>query len=148
MTVKTVDRPEFTVVGLNIHTKPLSPEIPALWPRFVARMGEIENPAERGVTYGVMRGDAHVLQYMAAVAVRSPGRIPQGMESLTIAAASYAVFSYPLSGLGKGFAEIYERLLPSAGLQPLAVPSFERYGADFEPHDPHAAVGVYIPVRR
>jgi len=42
MTMKTVDRNALHVVGMTIQTRPLSPEIPALWPKFVARIGEIQ----------------------------------------------------------------------------------------------------------
>ena len=69
--IKTLDRPEMTLVGMNIHTRPMSPDIPALWPKFVARIGEIENPSEPRVSYGVMRHAASAtegLSYMAAVA--------------------------------------------------------------------------------
>ena len=41
MTLKTLERQTLTVVGLAIRTRPMSPEIPALWPRFVARIDEM-----------------------------------------------------------------------------------------------------------
>ena len=63
MSVKTEQKPAMTIVGLNIRTKPLSPEIPALWPQFVARIPEIENPAEPNVAYGVMRPQPDALLY-------------------------------------------------------------------------------------
>lgn len=146
MTVKTQQMPAMTIVGLNIRTKNFSPEIPALWPKFVARIPEIENPAEKYVAYGVMRPLPDALLYMAGVAVSKPGRIPDGMESITIPAGTYAVFSYPISQLGKGFGEIYNQLLPKSGLRILPGPSLERYGEDFKPNDPQAPVGIWIPV--
>src|SRR4029453_13540167 len=106
MALKIIERAAQTVVGMSIRTMPMSPEIPALWPRFVARIPEIENPGEPGVSYGVMRDEGGPLNYMAGVAGAAVGRVPQGMESLTIPAATYAVFRYPLSGLAKGFGEI------------------------------------------
>jgi len=80
----------------------MSPEIPALWPRFVARIPEIGSQNEPRVTYGVMRDDGTVLQYMAGVPVDCAARPPAGMETVTIPAGTYAAFSYPLAGLGKG----------------------------------------------
>ena len=149
--IKTLERPAMTVVGMAIRTKPMSPEIPALWPKFVPRIDEIENISERRVSYGVMRhgpGDMHDLNYMAAVAVSNTSRIPSGMESLTIPAGTYAVFRYPLSGLGKGFGEIFGRLLPSSGYVQAPGPYFERYDEAFDPGNPDSEVEIQLPVRR
>jgi len=148
MSVKTQQIPAMTIVGLNIRTKPMAPEIPALWPRFVDRIPEIENPAEKNVAYGVMRPLPDALLYMAGIAVSKLGRIPDGMESVAIPAGTYAVFSYPISQLGQGFGEIYNKLLPASGLRVVPGPSLEHYGADFKPHDPNAPVGIWIPVSR
>lgn len=49
-----VTKPTFSVVGLRIHTKPMTPEIPQLWDQFVPRMGEIQHGVEPGVSYGLM----------------------------------------------------------------------------------------------
>src|SRR5436190_3903987 len=107
MTLKIQQLPEMTLVGLNIRTQPQSPEIPALWPKFVSRIPEILNQAEPDVTYGAMwNGEpgTHVMHYMAAVAVTGPIRVlPPGMSALVRPAGSYAAFSYPFSGLAKGF---------------------------------------------
>src|SRR3954471_18989759 len=68
--IDVLERPACTVVGLAIHTRPRSAEIPALWPEFVARIPEIPHPAEPRVTYGVMQfhaGKAAPLFYMAGV---------------------------------------------------------------------------------
>jgi AraC family transcriptional regulator len=101
--LKTLERPAITVVGLAIRTRPMSPDIPALWPKFVARIDEIENLSEPRVSYGVMRhggGDMEDLHYMAAVAVSNASRIPPGMESLTIPAGNLR--NFPLSACGTG----------------------------------------------
>jgi AraC family transcriptional regulator len=148
MTLKIIQRPATHVIGLNIRTKPLSPEIPALWPKFVARIPEIQQQSEPRVTYGVMREEPENLLYMAAVSVSPAAPVPDGMESLAIPAATYALFSYPLSGLGKGFGEIFNRLLPASDYAPTAGISLERYGESFDPHNSESAVEIYIPVRR
>jgi AraC family transcriptional regulator len=146
MTIKTLDRPAQTLVGLQIRTRPMSPEIPALWPRFVPRIDEIADPAEPRVSYGVMRYDGGTLEYAAAIPVTKPGPVPPGMVSLALTAGTYAVFSYPLSALGKGFAEINDKLLPASDFRPVHAPFFERYDEDFDPANPHSAVGIFIPV--
>ena len=149
--LKTLERPAITVVGLAIRTRPMSPDIPALWPKFVARIHEIENLSEPRVSYGVMRhggGDMEDLHYMAAVAVSNASRIPPGMESLAIPAGTYATFRYPLSGLARGFGEIFGRLLPSSGYVQAPGPYFERYDEAFDPGNPNSEVEIQIPVRR
>jgi len=146
--MEIIERPALTVVGMQIETEPKSPEIPALWPKFVARIGEIGDRAEPGVTYGVMRHRVGSMQYTAAVAVTAHGRVPAGMSALEIPAGTYASFSYPLSGLSKGFNEIFNRLLPSSEYVQVTGLFFERYGAAFNPGDPNSAVEICIPVRR
>ena len=148
MSLKTIERPAQTVIGMNIRTKPMSPEIPALWPKFVARIPEIQNPSEPRVSYGVMRDEGDALNYMAAVSVAEAGRVPQGMESFIIPSGTYAVFRYPLSGLGEGFGEIFKRLLPSSDFVQKPGPLLERYDESFDPRDPNSAVEICIPARR
>jgi AraC family transcriptional regulator len=149
MTIKTIERPALTVVCMTIRTKPMSPEIPALWPRFVARIDEITNSAEPRVSYGVMRSEGDALLYTAAVSVSAANGAPQGMESLVIPAGTYASFRYPLSGLGTGFGDIFNKLLPSSGFVAIAgAPLFERYDEAFDPGNPASTVEICIPVRR
>jgi len=148
--INVLERPALTVVGLAIQTQPMSAEIPALWPKFVARIPEIPDATEPRVSYGVMQyreGAAAPLFYMAAVSVAADDAVPPGMESRVLAAGTYAVFRYPLSGLGKGFGEIFERLLPSSDYQQAAGPFFERYDDAFDPGNPGSIVEIYLPVR-
>src|SRR3954463_12207904 len=102
MTLKTLERPAQTVVGLQIRTKPMSPEIPSLWPKFVGRIDEIADPAEPRVSYGVMQYDGGPLVYTAGRSVKPSDRVPAGMVASTLPAGTYAFFTYPLSGLAKG----------------------------------------------
>ena len=148
MAIEIVERPAFTVVGMSIRTKPMSPDIPALWPKFVARLPEIPGRTEPAVSYGVMQHEPpDALFYMAGVAVLAPARAPQGLESREIPAGGYAQFRYPLSRLGEGFGEIFNRLLPSSGY--VQGPGFllERYGESFDPGDASSVVEILIPVR-
>jgi len=149
MTLNIVDRPALHVVGMHIETKPMSPDIPALWTKFVARITEIENPLEAKVSYGVMWNGASmdILHYMAAVSVSRPSRVPQEMTALLLPAGAYASFRYPLSGLAKGFGEIFNRLLPSSGYVQVPGPLFERYDEAFDPGDSNSAVEICLPAR-
>ncbi len=149
MTLKIVVRPAFTAVGMEIVTRPKSPEIPGLWPKFVARLDEIGNMHEPKVSYGVMwNGESMgVLHYLAAVSVAKPVRVPQGMTMLALPAGAYASFSYPLSGLSKGFGEIFGRLLPESGYSQAQGPFFERYDEAFDPRNPGSLVEICLPIR-
>jgi AraC family transcriptional regulator len=151
VSLQIFERPALTVMGLQIQTAPMSAEIPALWPVFVARIDEIEHAAEPGVSYGVMNfeaGENPVLHYMAAISVNGAGRQPRGMTRLTIPAAKYASFRYPLSALTQGFCEIFEQLLPASGYAQIPGPYFERYNQAFDPANPASEVQICLPVRR
>ncbi|HEY9109088.1 MAG TPA: GyrI-like domain-containing protein [Roseateles sp.] len=157
MELNIVDRPAVTVVGLQIRAVPMSPDIPALWQRFVARIGEIARSLEDRVTYGVMQMPAGTarsatdvpvsqLDYMAAVAVADAAALPAGMSALVLPAGRYARFSYPFSRLGEGFDEIFNRLLPASAFVQRPGPYFERYGGDFSPDRPDSPVEIWLPV--
>jgi AraC family transcriptional regulator len=145
MILKTVDRQALTVIGLQIRTRPMSPEIPALWPAFVARIPEIGGASEPGVSYGVMSHDSGVLEYTAAVAASSQ-QIPPGMVAIELPAATYAYFAFPLSGLAQGFGDIFNRHLPASGHVQLPGPYFERYNEAFDPDNAASLVEIFLPV--
>jgi AraC family transcriptional regulator len=152
MPLQILERPAFSVVGMHIETRPLSPDIPSLWPRFMSRADEIAHTREPQVSYGVMwqpGGMSAPLHYMAAVSVSSNSAVPAGLESKVIPAGTYAMFSYPLSGLGQGFGEIFNQLLPASEFEQIAgQPLFERYDEAFDPGNPASQVQIAIPVRR
>ena len=142
-----VDRPTLTVIGLQIRTTPLSPDIPALWPRFVARIPEIAQQTEARTTYGVIHNQSDSgFDYLACVAVEPSAAVPAGMTRLTLPAGHHAFFSFPLSRLGDGFGDIFERRLPASAYVQAAGPLFERYGPAFCPDEPDSLVEVYLPV--
>jgi AraC family transcriptional regulator len=148
MSIKIIERPALAVVGMQIETRPLSPEIPALWSRFAPRIPEIPGITEPKVSYGVMwdDGSMQVLHYIAAVAASGPA--PRGMTSRVIPAGSYAFFRYPLADLGKGFGEIFNSLLPKSPYTTLPTPHLERYDESFDPADPQSLVEIWLPVKR
>ena len=92
MEPKLVAQDAMEIVGIEIHTAPMSSEIPALWGRFVSRIDEIAGIAEPNVAYGVIgRFDAEGLRmdYAAGVSVKSGSSVPAGMTRLTIPARTY-----------------------------------------------------------
>jgi len=144
-----VTKPAFIVVGLLIHTKPMTPEIPQLWDQLVPRMGEIQHLAEPGVSYGLMdHFDQKIgaLDYMAGNAVEKVVELPAGMTHWNVPANTYAVFEARLATIGETFDYIYNSWLPTSGYQQAAGPYFERYGGTFSPADPR--LSIYIPVEK
>jgi len=150
MEPKFVTRSPLQVVGMQIITTPMSPEIPALWPRFDDRLPEIEPLLEPQVSYGVMQmlpGEPERLRYLAAVSVPSGVSVPEGMTAQTLPAGQYAVFEFALSDIGSAFGFILGKWLPSSGFMHADSPLFERYNEAFDPGNPKSLVEAYIPLR-
>ena len=145
-----VTKPAFTVVGLLIHTKPMTPEIPQLWDKLVPRMGEIRHGVEPGVSYGLMENfDQKIgeLNYMAGNAVEKVAELPAGMSCWDIPANTYAVFETTLTTIGDTFNDIYYTWLPASGYQQATGPYFERYGETFSPAT-NPKLSIYLPVKK
>lgn len=141
-------KPGFAVVGMLIHTKPMSQEIPTLWQSFGPRMDEPAHQADPGVSIGLMGryDDAMTrMDYMAGVAVTRVETPPSGMTTWDVSASTYAIFDTTLPNLNQTFDQIYNAWLPASGYR-AADFCFERYGAEFNPGDPASLMSIYIPV--
>ncbi len=148
MEPKIVQQPAQRLVGLQIRTRPMSPEIPALWPRFVARLHEIGGQVQPGVTFGAMHNEpGDVLVYLAGVAVAPDAALPEGMVAWDIPAGEAAVFEFRFSDIGQAYPFIFGTWLPGSGRQQDARPQLERYGADFRPDGPASTMQVMVPLR-
>jgi len=144
-----IAKPAFTVVGLLLRTQPMSPEIPALWDKFVPRIGEIPHQPEGHVSYGLMgRFDqaTGMFDYMAGNPVTQVDQLPSGMASWDLAANTYAVLETTLAGIGETMDYLFRTWLPVSEYQPVDAPSFERYGEAFSPENP--VVEIYAPVTK
>ncbi|MFL6627883.1 MAG: GyrI-like domain-containing protein [Burkholderiaceae bacterium] len=146
MTPSIVAQPALRLVGLQILTRPMSPEIPALWTRFVARLPEIASPSEPGVTWGAMQDAGDHLVYLAAVQADAASS-PPDMTLLDVPAGDYAVFEFPFGEIGKAYPFIFDTWLPGSGYVEDARPLLERYGSDFCPDQPASPMQVRVPVR-
>ena len=146
---KLITKPAFTVVGLLLHTQPMSPEIPALWDKFVPRMGEIPHPATERVSYGLMgRFDqaTGMFDYMAGNPVTQVDQLPAGMSRWDISTHTYAVLETTLPKIGEAMDYVYRTWLPASGYQAVDAPSFERYGEAFSPENP--VLDIYVPMQK
>jgi AraC family transcriptional regulator len=150
MEPKIVPQPPLRLVGLQIRTRPMSPEIPALWPRFVARIAEIAPVVEQRVTYGAMRAPADApdpLFYLAAVPAEHATPVPDGMTAWDLPAGDHAVFEFAFKDIGSAYPFIFETWLPASGLVQGDTPLLERYGPEFDPANPMSPMQVRVPVR-
>ena len=146
---KLITKPAFTVVGLLLHTHPMSPEIPALWDQFVPRIREIQHQTEGHVSYGLMgRFDqaTGMFDYMAGNPVTQVVQLPSGMTRWDLAANTYVVLETTLSKIGETMDYAYRTWLPSSNYEGVDAPSFERYSEAFSPENP--VIDIYVPVKK
>jgi AraC family transcriptional regulator len=137
------------VIGLQIRTVGMSPEIPALWPRFVARIPELRQAGQPRVTYGVMQrvaGQSDALLYTAAVATPAGTLAPDGMTASTLPGGKHVVFEFASSEIGRAYSFMFGTWLPASGFTMAPSPFFERYGEDFDPGVPGSPMQVYLPI--
>lgn len=149
MQPKIVLQPPLRLVGLQIRTRSMSPEIPALWPRFVARVAEVAPVLEPRVTYGAMQTPADApdaLLYLAAVPVDATTPVPAGMTAWDVPAGDHAVFEFAFKDIGSVYPFIFQTWLPASGHVQAAAPLLERYGAGFNPANPMSPMQVRVPV--
>ena len=150
MQPKIIPQPPLRLVGLQIRTRSMSPEISALWPRFVARMDELADPVEPRTTYGAMGpvpGVEGGMLYLAAVPVAPDAPVPAGMTAVDVPAGDHAVFEFAFKDIVSVYPFIFETWLPASGLAQADTPLLERYGAGFNPANPMSPMQVRVPVR-
>jgi predicted transcriptional regulator YdeE len=119
-------------VGYSIHIK--MPEERAqifrLWEKFNAARAKI--PHGLGTAYGISEFTDGKVRYSAVAEVSKIDKIPEGMESVTLAPHSYAQFIHhgPVAEVGKTCEKIYEEL-PQTGLK-VTGPLVEVYSKDIK----------------
>lgn len=149
MSIKIVEKPEFTVVGLKYRGKNEQGEIPRLWQDLGPRTGEIENMVSATAAYGIsanMDRETGEFDYVAGYEVSSAEKVPEGMVAFPVPGGKYAVFATTLPKIGETFDKAYHTWLPQAGRQPRGGPEFELYDERFDPQDPDSEFDLYIPV--
>jgi predicted transcriptional regulator YdeE len=132
---KITELPEFKVVGLELVCQmDGSSDIPALWEKFSPMLDAL--PPNEGF-YGVclaVDGDPSRFRYLACVRVADGVAVPAGLVEARVPAAKYAVYPFKdkVQEMGKVFADIYNRRLAAAGLQPAngGMPCLECYPAN------------------
>lgn len=138
----------------------LSPEknnivvIPKLWQSFMPRKNEIKNrisEANLGLCFEVPADQKeHVAEcmYIAGTEVSDFTEIPAGMQSYTIPAGEYAIFTHvgPLNTFEMTMNFIYGSWLPKSGRKLRSAPDFELYDHRFKLDAADSEIDVYIPI--
>ena len=142
------DRHAFTVVGPAIRCTFNDPsEIPNLWRTFNDREAEVADTPS--AAYGVcFDGDDTGFSYLAGMEPTAGRAVPDGMQSLTIPAQRYAVFTHSghISDLPKTVYSIWNKALAEAGLSAAKAPDFELYDKRFNVETGRGEVEIWIPI--
>lgn len=129
-------------------------QIPQLWSKLIGQLpfaGQVESWKTYGVMWSANRAEGS-FNYMAAVEVRRGAPLPDGLESMHIPAATYAVFRITLNGgplhpqVKAAMATIWGERIPAAGMKVADTPDFEVYEGDFAPDRPGAFIDFFVPV--
>lgn len=130
-----------------------------LWRSFSPRREEIKNPVSSDL-YSVERypntgffeefDPTKVFEKWAAIAVNDFDLVPDDMETLTIPAGTYAVFSYKgkPSEAQETFQYIYGNWLPLSEYAMDDRPYFALMGEKYKGEDPESEEEFWIPIRK
>lgn len=149
MKPKIASRSAFTVVGTKYHGKNENKEIPQMWQDFGPRMREIKQVVNTCIAYGIcanMDEKTGEFDYVAGFEVEAVADVPEGMVSMEIPEATYALFTTTLPAIHETFHNAYHTWLPQSGYRPTGGPELELYGEEFDPQDPTSTFEVYIPI--
>ena len=154
--VLSVEAPRFeslgplVIVGLEeLYTPKTREQIPQLWQRFAQIFGQIPGQVDRRA-YGVIRnsdsGDG--FRYLAGAQIPATAPLPAELQSVTLEAARYAVFTHRqhVSKLFTTMCAIYRDWLPHSKIDLADQPCFELYGEDFDPASGLGTIEIWLPI--
>ena len=150
-TPRFVDAPALLIAGLTErHRCDSVQSIPAQWQRFAPYIGHV--PGQTGsAAYGVRSNfdDDGNFVYTCGVEVTGFDDIPNDLTQERIPAQRYAVFTHRghIAAIRATWQAVFSAWLPSAGLEVVDAPDFERYGDDFDAHSGMGNVELWVPVR-
>lgn len=150
---------EIKLIGISKQVRINDPATVEIWKSFVPRRDEVKNRVDQNL-YSVHIYDHDfkpenvtpqtIVTRYASVQVDSFSNIPDGMETLTIPAGVWAVFTF--KGTPQQFPETWMQFmfewLPSSSYQLDSRPHFEMLGNKYKHNDPESEEEVWIPVRK
>ncbi len=157
MNPKFVTLEERKISGLRQRvSRGVEASLPELWMTLNARMNEYEDAVE-GAAYGLcihgVEGGPGDFDYLAGVQVRGEKPEPDGMETVTLQARDYAVFTFSPETtelpdeFRRAYAYIFDTWLPSSGYRIARASDFEYYEKHrFDATTLSGEIDIYIPV--
>lgn len=144
------DEPELLIAGLGArYTFETNEGIPMQWQRFGPHIGHVAGQVGHE-TYGLCcnADDSGSFEYVCGVRVASFGDLPKEFSAVRVPAHRYAVFRHRqhVSQLRRTHYTIWNKWFPEAGMTVADAPSFELYGADFNPVTGIGTIEVWMPV--
>lgn len=152
MLTRIAERPAFHVVGVKEFFTPATmSEIPAVWGRFVPRLGEVRH--QRGdLTYGICQDGANgqgTFAYTASIEASSLADVPDGMVGFTVPAAVWAVVTHRghISKITETFDAIFAHGLADAKVERAGALDLEVYDEQWDPATGMGDVEIHIPIK-
>lgn len=125
--------------------------IPGIWSRF--KEAYPLPHAVEGAMYGICTNpdgspDCR-FDYLACAEVSDTSGMPDGITTLDVAPARYAVFTYngPIWNIKQVYQTIYGQWLPSSGHRPAEAPTLERYTREHDPVTGETTLEIWLPIQ-
>ncbi|MFM7710742.1 MAG: GyrI-like domain-containing protein [Ferruginibacter sp.] len=146
------------LIGMRRNVSLSDGSIPALWASYMPRKKEILTTDSESLfsvnTYASTEAflslkPTSVFEKWVTLAVDSETPVPAGMESLTIPAGQYAVFTHrgDLAEFGRTMYRIITEWLPSSGYVLDHRPHVEVLGKKYKHNHPDSEEAIWLPVR-
>lgn len=124
--------------------------IPFQWQRFVPYIGHLEGQIGR-TTYGLCcnQDGQGSFDYVCGVEVSSFADLPAELQRVRVPKQRYAVFTHQghVSRLRAVVYTIWNKMLPSLGLEVADAPDFERYDERVNPQTGMGTTEVWVPIK-
>lgn len=146
-------RDTFQLIGIEERDFMMSDNLMELWKKFLQVEGEIPNQAAKtqyGISYATKEFDPKTMKgynYFVGLEVSSLDKVPDGMLTHIVPAASYVVFDHhgPVETIPKTYEYIFGPWMKISGSKPAETDTFEVYGERFDnPDDP--VVEIWVPI--
>lgn len=148
MEPRIIYKPAFRVVGFSRNGALEHEDTERLWDMLSARYREIPG-VDPDMGYGVHCHTGQGHKYLAGLASREDGPIPEGMTAEIFGPHAYAVFHHRgrVGGLSETVEKVFEEWLPAAGKSPLDGFYFEFYDDHFQPDSEDSIIFIWVPVK-
>lgn len=147
---------EKKLIGLSCTMSLVNNKTSDLWRLFMARRKEISNAVNKDLISLQLYDSDYFKQFnpensfkkWAALEVPDFSNVPEGMETLTSPAGTYAIFHYKGSSADSSIYQyIFSEWLPKSSYQLNNRPHFEVLGEKYKNNDDSSEEVIYIPIK-